>query len=127
MDRGQRPGMAGVQRLQQIERFAAAHLADDDAVGAMPQGRAEQLPNGDGWQPNLLTTSLEPHQVRPINLEFRRVLDEHDSVVHGEERGERVQERGLARTRPAADQDVLVSRDRIANRRQYFGCPYRHW
>jgi pilus assembly protein CpaF len=28
----------GVQRLQQVERFGAAHLADEDAVRSMPQG-----------------------------------------------------------------------------------------
>ena len=40
--------MPGVQRLQQIEGFPAAHLADDDAIRTMTQRGAEQVPNRDG-------------------------------------------------------------------------------
>ena len=40
---GDAAGMAGVPGLQHVERFGAAHLADDDAVGPQPQRRAHQI------------------------------------------------------------------------------------
>ena len=42
-----------VQRLEQIERFGTAHLADQDAVGAMAQRGAQQVCDRDGrdWSP----------------------------------------------------------------------------
>ena len=30
--------MAGVEGLQQVGRFAAAHFADDDVIGTVPEG-----------------------------------------------------------------------------------------
>ena len=108
VNRRQRARVAGVQRLQQVERFPAAHLADDDAVRSMPQRRPEQVANRHGRQTRLLASRLEPDQVRPVDLQLRRVLDQHDAVVGRQERRERVQQRRLARARAAADQDVLV-------------------
>ncbi len=52
----------------------------------------------------------------PIDLQLRGVLDEHDAIVAGQERRERVQERRLAGARAAADQDVLVALDRRLRR-----------
>ena len=40
---GDAAGMAGVPGLQHVEGFGPAHLADDDAVGSQPQGRAHQV------------------------------------------------------------------------------------
>ena len=45
VDRAHRAVMAGVHRLQHVERFRPAHLADDDAIGphaqrVAPSGRA---------------------------------------------------------------------------------------
>ncbi|MNZ97325.1 hypothetical protein D3C78_1165580 [compost metagenome] len=37
--------MAGVHGLQQVQHFAAAHFADDDAVGAHAQAVDEQVAN----------------------------------------------------------------------------------
>src|SRR5579871_4448090 len=47
MARGHRPVMAGVHRLQHIERFRAADLAENDAVGAHAQRIAQQVAHGD--------------------------------------------------------------------------------
>src|SRR5580704_7163392 len=38
MDRRERPGVAGIQRLKQIEGFPAPYLADDDPVRPMSEG-----------------------------------------------------------------------------------------
>ena len=47
VDGGQRAVVAGGHRLEHVEGLAAAHLADDDAVGAHPQGVADQVADGD--------------------------------------------------------------------------------
>ena len=47
VDRGQRAVVAGVHRLEHVERLAAADLADDDPVGAHAQRVAHQVADGD--------------------------------------------------------------------------------
>ena len=43
VDRGQRAVVAGVHRLQHVQRLGAAALADDDPVGPHAQGVAHQV------------------------------------------------------------------------------------
>src|SRR3546814_18919692 len=43
MDRADAAGMAGAPRLEQIERFGAAHFADRDAIGTQAQACADEL------------------------------------------------------------------------------------
>ncbi len=47
VDRRERPVVAGVHCLQHVERFGAAALTDDDAVGTHTQRVAEQIPDMD--------------------------------------------------------------------------------
>ena len=122
VNRGQRPGVAGVQRLQQVERFPAAHLANNDPVRPMSQRRAKQLANRHGRQAGLLPAGLKPDEVGAINLKFRGVLDEDHAIVQWQEGRQRVQERGLAGARPATDQDVLVSQLKPALARGELHC-----
>ena len=46
MDRAQAAKMSRIEGLQQIERLRPAHLADENAIGPMPKGGAEQIGNG---------------------------------------------------------------------------------
>jgi len=46
----ERPGVAGVEGLEQVERLAAAHLADDDPIGSVTERGSEQVANRDGRQ-----------------------------------------------------------------------------
>src|SRR4051812_48751223 len=48
------PEVPRVQRLQQIEGLTAAHFANDDAVGSMSEGRANEIGDRDGRQRLLL-------------------------------------------------------------------------
>ena len=41
--------MSGVEGLQEVGRFAAAHLADDDVIGPVPQGMAYEVADADGY------------------------------------------------------------------------------
>jgi hypothetical protein len=66
--------MARVQRLQQIARFGAADFPNEDSIGPMAQGGAEQVGNGDGRkrrfvpQGGLRTSSLQAHQIRLLEM-----------------------------------------------------------
>ncbi len=46
MQGGQRAVVAGVHRLQHVERFTATALADHDTVRAHAQGVLDQIPDG---------------------------------------------------------------------------------
>ena len=99
--------MAGVHRLEHVERLAAAHLADDDPVGAHPQGVAHEraqrhlAPALDVRRP-----ALEPDDVRLRQPQLGGVLDGHDPLGRVDEAGERVQQRRLARAGAARHDDV---------------------
>ena len=48
MDGGERAAVSGVEGLQQVGGFAAAHLANDDVIGPVPQGVAHEVADTDG-------------------------------------------------------------------------------
>ena len=78
----QRSVVAGVHRLQHVERFLAADLADDDAVGAHTQGVDDELPLADrALAFHVGRARLEPRHVLLAELEFGRVLDRDDPLV----------------------------------------------
>ena len=47
MDGGERAAVSGGEGLQQVGRFGAAHLADDDVIGPVPQGVAHEVADRD--------------------------------------------------------------------------------
>ena len=107
VDRRQRAVVAGVHRLQHVERFFAADLADDDAVGPHTQGVAHQLPLADrALAFDVGRPRLEPHDVLLLQLQLGRVLDRDDALVLGDEARQHVQQRRLAGAGAAADQAV---------------------
>ena len=111
VNRAHRTGVTGVERLQQVEGFAAAYLADHDSVGAHPQRRAHEVAHGGGA--GALTVRgpcLEPHHMRLREAQLRGLLDRDDATVAVDAAGERVQQRGLARARTAGDEHVGTTR-----------------
>ena len=74
--------MPGVQGVEQIERFAAAYLADDQAVGPMPESCFDQVANRHGRNGlgpgavDLFFSRFEAEDVRMIDLQLGRVLDD---------------------------------------------------
>ena len=74
--------MAGVHRLQHVERFLAADLADDDAIGPHTQGVDHELPLPDGALAfDVGRPRLEPRHVLLVQLQLGGVLDGHDALV----------------------------------------------
>lgn len=115
VDRTEAAEVPGVQRLQQVERFCATDLTDQNAIRSMPQCRTKQVGNRDGRQRRLLaerqlcTPRLEPNHVRFVQMNLCGLLDQNNAIAIGNVRSERVEQRGLAGTGTAGDQDVLLS------------------
>ena len=57
--------MAGVEGLEQVGGLAAAHLADDDVIGPVPQGVAHEVADRDGSF--LQPARLEADAVRGVD------------------------------------------------------------
>ena len=76
--------MAGVQRLQQVERFGAAHFADQDAVGrwrSVARTRSAIVTGGSGgsWPSgHLRAPRFEPQEVGLVEMDLRGLLDDDD-------------------------------------------------
>ena len=87
VDGGDRAVVAGVHRLQHVERGAVADLADDDAVGPHAQGVAHQVADGDLARAlDVGRAGLEPQHVLLVQLELGGVLDGDDALVVRDER-----------------------------------------
>ena len=96
--------MAGVEGLQQVSGLAAAHFADDDVIGSVPQGVPHQVADRDGAV--LEPSRLEPDAVRRVDPQLQGVLDGDDPLVVGDEFNQRVEERRLAAPGAAAHQNI---------------------
>ena len=80
--RGQRAIVAGVHRLQHIQRLAAAHLAHHNPIRAHPQRVDDQLPDAHFAAPlHVGRTRLQPHHMPLMQLQLRRVLDGDDAFA----------------------------------------------
>ena len=79
---GHRSVVSRVQRLQHVERLRAAHLADDDAIGAHAQRVAHELADRH-LSPTLEVrgTALEAQDVRLLEPQLGRVLDRDHALA----------------------------------------------
>ncbi len=78
--------VAGVHRLQHVERLAAAALADHDAVGPHAQRVAHQVADRDrALALDVRRPRLEPDHVLLRQLQLGRVLDRDDALVGRDE------------------------------------------
>ena len=99
--------MTGVHRLQQVEGFRSAHLADDNPLGAHPEAVLDQITHGDlAHSLKVWRARFEPDHMRLLKLKFSRVLAGDGPFREVDEAGERVEERGLAGSRTARNQGV---------------------
>ena len=88
--------MSGVKRLQQVERFRTSNFADENAIRPMPQRRPQKIGNRYRRQWCLLAEWLlgpsrfKSHEVWLVDLNLRRLFDQHDAITWIESRSERV-------------------------------------
>ena len=119
MDGADPTGMPGAPGFEEIECFAATHLADRNAIGTQAQRRLHQI----GERRD---TILRPQrdQVRRGALQLARILDQHNAVGgfrHFRQQG--VRQGRLPGRGAAGNEDVLVPFDREP---QHVGLALRH-
>ena len=74
--------MAGVHRLEHVERLGSADLADDDAVGPHAQRVAHEVADRDlAVAFGVLDARLQPQHVLLVELELGRLLDRDEPIV----------------------------------------------
>ena len=108
--------MAGVHGQQHVQRFGAAHFADDDARRPHAQCVAHQVADADLTHAfDVLAAHLQGDAVGqlPIQQQLGHFLDGDDALVERGDRGaQRIQQGGLAGAGWTADQDVHAGLDR---------------
>ena len=114
VDRGERSVVAGVHRLEHVERLGAADLADDDPVGPHAERVADEVADAHlALALDVRRPRLERDDVPLQQPELGRVLDRDDPLVRGDEGRDGVQERRLAGARTAGDEDVELAADAL--------------
>ena len=111
MDRRKRAGVPSVQKLEQIECFASANLAQQDAVRPVAKACLEQIPDAHCGQVVLGAASFEVHEIRSADLDFGGVFDNKHTLLVSNEISEDVEQGGLAGAGPARYQDILTFAD----------------
>ena len=110
VQRAHRAVMAGVHGLQQVERLGSAHFAHDDAFGAHTQAVPDQVAHGDhALAFQVGRAGFQPHHMRLLQLEFGGVLAGDDAFFGVDIGGHAIEQRGLARTGTAGNQDVAAA------------------
>ena len=104
--------MTRQHRLNEIKRFAATDLTDDDAVRTHAECRPEQLtyrycavPARIGW------LRLESDHVGKTHLKLCRVLDYDHALIGARDRHQGVEERGFPGAAAPADDDISPAID----------------
>ena len=104
--------VAGVERCEQLPDLGATHLAHDDPVGAHAQRLAHQRRERDLADAlDVGRTRLEPHQVRVVDRQLAHVLDDEQALDRVDAAEQRREERRLARSRAARDDEREPPRD----------------
>ena len=107
VQRAHRAVVAGVHRLQHVERLGAAHLAADDPVRPHAQRVLDQVAHRDlAGALEVGRAGLEADHVRLLQLQLGRVLDRDHALGRVDQMRHRVQHRRLARAGAARDHDV---------------------
>ena len=101
MNRRQAAVVAGVHGLEHVERFLAADLADDDAVGPHTEGVDDELALTDGALPlDVGRPGFQADDVALPEHQLGGVFDRDHALPIGNEAREDVEERGLAGAGP---------------------------
>ena len=101
--------MARVHGLQKVERLGSAHFAHDDAFGPHAQAVPDQVAHGDlALAFQIGRPRFQAHHMGLLQLQFGGVLAGDDALFGVDIGGHAVEQRGLARTGTAGDQDIAA-------------------
>ena len=82
VERAHRAVMAGVHRLQQVERLGSAHFAHDDAFGTHTQTVPDEVAHGDLALPfEVGRAGFQTHHMGLLQLKFGGVFAGDDALV----------------------------------------------
>ena len=109
MDRAHRTVVSGIHRLQHVQGFAAAHLADDQTVRAHSDGVPDQLAEGHHFLARW--NALQATDVPLRQPEFGGFLDGDDPLVIRDAGRQGIEQGGLSAAGAARDQQVGASLD----------------
>ncbi len=102
VDGCERAIMAGVHRLQHVDRFFAADLAEDDPIRTHTEGVDYQLPLPHGALAfNVWRARFQPDDVLLAQLQFRRIFNRDNAFAIGNVGRKDVQHRRFSGTRAA--------------------------
>jgi hypothetical protein len=103
VDRGEAPGMASIQELQQIKRLPSADFTKNDAVGPMAKSGFQKIANTDRRNAVLSLSRFEANQVVVIHVDFGSVFDKQDSFVWRNEFAKDIQKGRFPGSRASRD------------------------
>ena len=107
VDGRERSVVTGVERLQHVERFPTAHLADDQPVGPHAQRGPHEFPHRHRAHPfGVRGPRFQSDDMGLRQGQLRRLFDGDDALARVDRLGQRVAQRRLARARCARDQQV---------------------
>ena len=106
MNRGQGAGVAGVEKLQEVERLAGPDFAQQNSVWPVPQGCFQEVADRNGWDADLFPASFKTNEIQLGKLYLRGVFYQEDAFIGWNELSERIEQGCLARSGPTANQQV---------------------
>src|SRR5580700_11516406 len=101
--------MPCVEELQEIEGLSSTYFAKDDSVRPVAKGGFEEVPDGDGGQTVLRLPRFKSDQVVLGQVNFRRVFDEEDTFIGGDELSEDIEHCSFPRSGTPSDENVSPS------------------
>jgi hypothetical protein len=101
--------VTGVHRLQEIESFRTADLADDDPFGPHAQAVLDEIAHCNfAAALDVRRPCFEADHMRLLQLEFGHILAGNHALVHIDVIGHAVEKSCLSRARPAGNQDIAL-------------------
>jgi hypothetical protein len=91
--------VAGIHRLQHIDGFSAAYLADDNAIRPHAQRVSYQVPLGHfTFALYIGRSGFKPNHVWLLQLQFSRVFNRNYAFILGNVSGKGIQQSCFARS-----------------------------
>src|SRR5208283_427975 len=113
MNGGQCSRVTRIEKLQKIERLAAANLPQQNTIWPVTERCFQQVADGDARHAVLGMPCFEANQVRVSQPDLRGIFDQEDALVFRNEFAEDVEGRRLAGSGATANQNILARKNVI--------------
>jgi hypothetical protein len=123
--RGERPGVTGIERLEEVQDFATSAFTQDHSVGSHSQRLTQQCSQRDFSKAvGIRGARLQGDEVGVAGGEFWRIFQSQDAFRCWNFFQQLLSERGLTRSGGPADQDALALNHRLGEcRKKRIACP----